>query len=69
MTFEVRVETDMNQVYKLLQKALQLYKDEKKGPTLLAIQSLMEIRDLQKSVSNMLDFPQVQIHVQVFINF
>lgn len=38
--FEIRVETDVKQVYRLLQNALQAYRDEKKGPSLLAIQSL-----------------------------
>lgn len=38
--FEIRVETDVKQVYRLLQNALQSYRDEKKGPSLLAIQSV-----------------------------
>nr|CAD7589121.1 unnamed protein product [Timema genevievae] len=36
LTFEIRVETDPRQVHRLIQRALQDYKDEKKGPTLLA---------------------------------
>lgn len=39
LRFEVQVETDLRQAYRQLQKALQGYKDEKKGPTLIAIQS------------------------------
>lgn len=39
LKFEVRVETDARQVYRLIQRALQDYKDEKRGPTLLSIQS------------------------------
>lgn len=39
LTFEVRVETDARQVYRLIQRALQDYKDEKRGPTLLSVQS------------------------------
>lgn len=65
ITFEVRIETDLNVVYKLLQKTLQIYKDEKKGPTLLAVQSTMDMKDLQRNIPLFLDFPQVQIHVQV----
>ncbi|VEN33495.1 unnamed protein product, partial [Callosobruchus maculatus] len=64
LTFEVRVETDMNLVFKLLQKHLQSYKDEKKGPTLLAVQSTMDISDLQKAIPHFNEFPQVQIYVQ-----
>lgn len=65
ITFEIRVETDMAQVYKILQKLLQTYKDDKRGPTLLAIQSVMEVHDLQVNIPHFADFPQVQIHVQV----
>uniref|UniRef100_A0A6P7GFS4 DNA polymerase epsilon catalytic subunit n=1 Tax=Diabrotica virgifera virgifera TaxID=50390 RepID=A0A6P7GFS4_DIAVI len=64
LTFEIKIETDMAKVYKILQKTLQSYKDEKKGPTLLAIQSAIEIGELQHNISNLMDFPQVQIHVQ-----
>jgi DNA polymerase epsilon subunit 1 len=39
LTFEIRVETDTRQVYRLIQRALQDYRDEKRGPTLLAVQS------------------------------
>ncbi|XP_066147109.1 DNA polymerase epsilon catalytic subunit 1 [Euwallacea fornicatus] len=62
--FEVRVETDLKQVYKLLNKALQMYKEEKKGPTLLAIQSTMDVPSLQNFVSTFGDFPQTQIFVR-----
>lgn len=68
VTFEVRVETDLKTVYKFLQKNLQLYKDEKKGPTILAVQSAMLIKDLQRNIPSFLDFPLVQIHVQVSIH-
>ncbi|KAJ8911869.1 hypothetical protein NQ315_012535 [Exocentrus adspersus] len=36
----------------------------KKGPTLLAIQSAMDIHDLQLHIPHFIDFPQAQIHVQ-----
>jgi DNA polymerase epsilon subunit 1 len=39
LTFEVRVEIDARQVYRLIQRALQDYRDEKRGPTLLSVQS------------------------------
>ncbi|XP_018571015.1 DNA polymerase epsilon catalytic subunit A [Anoplophora glabripennis] len=64
ISFEVRVETDIAQVYKIFQKLLQTYKDDKKGPTLLAIQSTMALPNLQVHISHFTDFPQVQIHVQ-----
>lgn len=69
LIFEVRIETDLKIVYKLLQKTLQIYKDEKKGPTLLAIQTTMNIKELQQNIPSILDFPVVPIHVQVSIQF
>lgn len=65
ITFEVRVETDLGKVYKILQTELQRYKDEKKGPTLLAVQSCVDLDLLQKGIPLFSDFPQAQIHVQV----
>lgn len=62
ISFEVRVETDMNQVYKLLQKALQAYRDEKKGPTFVALQVMEDVKVLQNKVSILNEFPHVQIH-------
>lgn len=63
--FEVRVETNLNQVFKILSKALQSYKEERKGPTLLAIQSTMDVQELQSSIGSLGDFPQTQIFVRV----
>lgn len=37
--FEVRIETEERQVYRQIQRALQSYRDEKRGPTMLVIQS------------------------------
>lgn len=65
--FEVRVETDLSQVFKLFNKALNVYKEEKKGPTLLAIQSTMELQILQNGIGSFGDFPQTQIFVKVSI--
>jgi len=39
VTFEVRVETEERQVYRQIQRTLQSYRDEKRGPTMLVIQS------------------------------
>lgn len=39
--FEIRVETDQRQIFRQIQKKLQAYKDERKGPTVLVIQSLI----------------------------
>lgn len=71
INFEVKIETSIAQVYKSLQKFLQAYKDEKKGPTLVAVQSTLDVGELQSNISGLVDFPQVQIHVQVhyFVSF
>lgn len=55
----------MNQVYKLLQKALQAYRDEKKGPTFIALQIMEDVKVLQSKVSVLNDFPYVEIHFHV----
>lgn len=63
ISFEIRVETDLKKVYKTIQKALQDYRDEKKGATFIAIQS-EQISHLQANIPELNDFPLVQIHVQ-----
>ena len=40
-TFEIRVEKDARQVHRGIQRLLSSYKDEKRGPTLIAVQSPM----------------------------
>ncbi|KAK9873901.1 hypothetical protein WA026_002253 [Henosepilachna vigintioctopunctata] len=62
--FEVRVETDLNVVYKLLQKYLQSYKDEKKGPSLLIMQCSANISLLTSNIPVLAEFPQTQVHIQ-----
>ncbi|XP_025837463.1 DNA polymerase epsilon catalytic subunit A [Agrilus planipennis] len=64
ITFEIRVETDLKQVYKAIQKALQMYKDEKKGPTMVAVQSYDELSYLQAQISNLNEYPTMQVHVK-----
>ena len=38
-TFEVKVEKDVRQVHRTIQRLLSVYKDEKRGPTFIAVQS------------------------------
>lgn len=65
ITFEVRVETSLQQVHKQLQKALQSYKDEKRGPTLLAVQSTDGLRSIVNQIPYVGEFPNCEIHIQV----
>ncbi|KAF7265187.1 hypothetical protein GWI33_021380 [Rhynchophorus ferrugineus] len=62
--FEIKVEIDINQAYKLLNKALLSYKEEKKGPTILIFQTTMDVQLIQSSISAVNDFPQAQIIVK-----
>lgn len=62
-TFEVRIETEARQVYRQIQKALKAYKDEKRGPTLICVQSLMDFPTITNVIPIMSDFPLVPIHI------
>lgn len=62
-TFEILIEVDVKQVYKHIQKALTSYKDEKRGPSILCLQTSIESSKLNASMPVMLDFPQVKIHI------
>lgn len=37
--FDIKFETDLKAAYRMIQAALIVYKDEKRGPTLLSVQS------------------------------
>ena len=37
--FEYKLEKDVRQVYRTIQRMLSAYKDEKRGPTFIAVQS------------------------------
>lgn len=41
MDFEIRIETNESGIFNQLQKKLQAYRDERKGPTILVIQSVL----------------------------
>lgn len=63
LVFEVRVEKDLQQVYKSLHKHLTTYKDEKRGPTIVAIQSSFDFATLTAGIPALADFPTVPIHI------
>ncbi|XP_037818567.1 DNA polymerase epsilon catalytic subunit 1 [Lucilia sericata] len=62
-TFEIFIEVDMKQVYRHIQKALSTYKEEKRGPTIICMQTAIEARKLSNNMPILLDFPQAQIHI------
>ena len=62
--FSIRVETDLRQVYRQIQRSLTTYKDEKKGPTVIMTQSsTMDTNTLISAMPVMAEFPFVPIHV------
>ncbi|KAL9894607.1 DNA polymerase epsilon catalytic subunit 1 isoform 1-T1 [Glossina fuscipes fuscipes] len=62
-TFEIFIEVDVKQVHRHIQRALTTYKEEKRGPTLLCMQTAIEGRKLSSQIPLLLDFPQSQIHI------
>ncbi|XP_015586460.1 DNA polymerase epsilon catalytic subunit A [Cephus cinctus] len=64
MRFEVTVETNIRFIRRTLQNALQAYKNEMKGATLIAVQSPMDMSTLTNEMPVLNDFPLVNTHVQ-----
>lgn len=63
MTFDVFMEIDAKQIYRHIQRMLTLYKDEKKGPTLLCLQTSIKQSKLNSAMPMMSDFPQACIYI------
>lgn len=63
ISFDVHVEIDIKQVYRHIQRALSNYQQERKGPTMLCIQSAVPLSSLNHDVPILLDFPQTQVHI------
>lgn len=62
-TFEIKFETELRPVYRQIQRLLQAYREEKKGPTFLAIQSPHDLTTITTLMPGLGEFPQVPIHV------
>lgn len=62
-TFETVAENNIRQVYRSIQRHLQAYKDKKRGPTLIAIQSPHSLDSLTSMMPYLLDFPCAKLHV------
>ena len=70
-SFEIRVEIDVRQVYRQLQRILNGYKEEKRGPTIIAAQAgcaetglgLSDYGTLVASIPIVSEFPVVPIHI------
>ncbi|XP_052253908.1 DNA polymerase epsilon catalytic subunit A-like [Dreissena polymorpha] len=57
------LEKDINQVYRNMQRMLSAYKDEKRGPTYIAVQSPLDFQHLISDMPGLGDFPLVPIHI------
>ncbi|CAL1292777.1 unnamed protein product [Larinioides sclopetarius] len=62
-TFETHIEKDIKMVYRGLQKYLMMYKDEKKGPTAVVIQSPISSQDICTLMPGFAEFPLISIHL------
>ncbi|ESO90687.1 hypothetical protein LOTGIDRAFT_217825 [Lottia gigantea] len=62
-TFEYKLEKDIRQVYRTIQRMLSAYKDEKRGPTFIAVQSSLDFAHLVSVIPGLTDFPLVPIHI------
>ncbi|XP_046401826.1 DNA polymerase epsilon catalytic subunit 1 [Ischnura elegans] len=60
-SFEVRVETEIRSVYRSMQRALQDYRDEKRGPTYILLHSPSDLQTLTSLMPGLAEFPVVQI--------
>ncbi|PRD31688.1 UNVERIFIED_CONTAM: Pole [Trichonephila clavipes] len=62
-TFETHIEKDIKLVYRGLQKYLMMYKDEKRGPTAVVIQSPIPPQDICTLMPSYTEFPIIPIYI------
>ncbi|EDO36342.1 predicted protein, partial [Nematostella vectensis] len=60
-TFEIRVDTNARQAWRAVQRLLMGYKEEKRGPTMVLVQSAWDLSHLTSSVPVLGDFPLVPL--------
>ncbi|KAB1255677.1 DNA polymerase epsilon catalytic subunit A [Camelus dromedarius] len=68
-TFEVRAETDLKVICRAIQRFLLAYKEERRGPTLIAVQSNWELKRLAGEVPVLEEFPLVPVRVADKISY
>ena len=62
-SFDIRLETDPRQVGRHVGRLISSYLQEKRGPTILAVQSPLDMRSLAAIIPQLADIPAVPIHV------
>nr|XP_020761351.1 DNA polymerase epsilon catalytic subunit A isoform X4 [Odocoileus virginianus texanus] len=67
--FEVRAETDLKIVCRAIQRFLLTYKEERRGPTLIAVQSNWELKRLAGEIPVLEEFPLVPVRVADKISY
>nr|XP_028564984.1 DNA polymerase epsilon catalytic subunit A [Podarcis muralis] len=67
--FEVRAETDLKTVCRAIQRLLLGYKDERRGPTLVAVQSNWDLKRLVGGMPVLEEFPLVPVQVADDVNY
>ncbi|KAJ1092585.1 hypothetical protein NDU88_005695 [Pleurodeles waltl] len=67
--FEVRAETDLKTVYRAIQRLLLSYKDERRGPSLVAVQSNWDMKRLTIGIPIFEEFPLVPVRVTDDISY
>ncbi|KAM8817888.1 DNA polymerase epsilon catalytic subunit A isoform 4-T4 [Rhynchonycteris naso] len=68
-TFEVRAETDLKTICRAIQRFLLAYKEERRGPTLIAVQSNWELKRLASEIPVLGEFPLVPVRVADKISY
>ncbi|XP_075753979.1 DNA polymerase epsilon catalytic subunit A isoform X1 [Pelodiscus sinensis] len=68
-SFEVRAETDPKTVSRAIQRLLLAYKDERRGPTLIAVQSNWAVKQLASGIPVLEEFPMVPMRVTDDISY
>ncbi|XP_049530617.1 DNA polymerase epsilon catalytic subunit 1 [Anopheles darlingi] len=63
MTFDVFMEINAKQVYQRITRALTAYRDEKRGPTMLCLQTAIGVQKLNQLLPVCLEFPEIPIHI------
>ncbi|XP_027422941.1 DNA polymerase epsilon catalytic subunit A isoform X2 [Bos indicus x Bos taurus] len=67
--FEVRAETDLKIVCRAIQRFLLTYKEERRGPTLIAVQSNWDLKRLTGEIPVLEEFPLVPVRVADKISY
>ncbi|XKL62236.1 hypothetical protein PGB90_002069 [Kerria lacca] len=64
MEYEIRVETNERVIFNQLEKKLQSYRNERRGPTMLVIQSILDTETLTFNIPIINDFPFLSLFLQ-----